>query len=72
MIKYQNLMSWILLFFCWQYAGPAVGYIQQIIVKATVSPWEPNDHEPIDALRAPLNKVFEMLEELNKFRYQNG
>ena len=62
----------VLIFFNSQYAGPAVGYIQQIVVKAAVSPWQTDDHEPIDAFTAPLNKVFDIIGELNKFRYVNG
>lgn len=55
-----------------QYLGVPVGYIQQIIVKATVSPWKQEYMVPDDAFRSPLLKVFEILEELEKFKLKDG
>lgn len=54
-----------------QYLGVPVGYIQQIIVKATVSPWKQEYMVPDDAFRSPLLKVFEILEELEKFKFKD-
>ncbi|XP_052246747.1 sterol regulatory element-binding protein cleavage-activating protein-like [Dreissena polymorpha] len=53
------------------YRGPAVAYIQQIVVKATVSPWEPTEHDPLDALIAPLGRLFHLLDEVERFRQQH-
>ncbi|XP_053374079.1 sterol regulatory element-binding protein cleavage-activating protein-like [Mercenaria mercenaria] len=54
------------------YKGPSQAYIQQLVVKTTVSPWEPTQHDPLDALYAPLTKVFKTLEEVEKLRHQHG
>ncbi|XP_048754317.2 sterol regulatory element-binding protein cleavage-activating protein-like [Ostrea edulis] len=54
------------------YLGVPVGYIQQIIVKATVSPWKQEYMIPEDAFRSPLLRVFEILEELEKFKFRDG
>ncbi|XP_060568692.1 sterol regulatory element-binding protein cleavage-activating protein-like [Ruditapes philippinarum] len=54
------------------YKGPSQAYIQQLVVKTTVSPWEPTQHDPLDALYAPLTKVFKILEEVEKLRHQHG
>lgn len=54
------------------YLGVPVGYIQQIIVKATVSPWKQEYMVPDDAFRSPLLRVFEILEELEKFKFKDG
>ena len=58
--------------FNFQYMGVPVGYIQQIIVKATVSPWKQEYMVPDDAFRSPLLRVFEILEELEKFKFKDG
>ena len=55
-----------------QYMGVPVGYMQQIIVKATVSPWKQEYMVPDDAFRSPLLRVFEILEELEKFKFKDG
>lgn len=52
--------------------GPAVAYIQQLVVKTTVSPWDSTQHDPLDALHAPLSKVFKILEDVEKFRHHHG
>uniref|UniRef100_A0A8C5BPE3 Sterol regulatory element-binding protein cleavage-activating protein n=1 Tax=Gadus morhua TaxID=8049 RepID=A0A8C5BPE3_GADMO len=45
------------------YRGPPVAYIQQVLVKAAVSPWGSN-LLPVDAFRPPLGQVFTLLEEI--------
>ncbi|NXG09732.1 SCAP protein, partial [Sakesphorus luctuosus] len=45
------------------YVGAPVAYIQQILVKATVSPWQKN-LLAVDVFRAPLARVFQLVEEV--------
>ncbi|XP_051662058.1 sterol regulatory element-binding protein cleavage-activating protein isoform X38 [Manacus candei] len=45
------------------YVGAPVAYIQQIFVKATVSPWQKN-FLAVDVFRAPLSRVFQLVEEI--------
>ncbi|KAM7382928.1 hypothetical protein PAMP_002623 [Pampus punctatissimus] len=45
------------------YRGPPVAYIQQVLVKAAVSPWDSN-LVPVDMFRSPLGRVFSLLEEI--------
>ncbi|XP_030921130.1 sterol regulatory element-binding protein cleavage-activating protein [Geospiza fortis] len=45
------------------YVGAPVAYIQQIFVKATVSPWQKN-LLAVDAFRSPLARVFPLVEEI--------
>uniref|UniRef100_A0A1A7X877 Sterol regulatory element-binding protein cleavage-activating protein n=1 Tax=Iconisemion striatum TaxID=60296 RepID=A0A1A7X877_9TELE len=45
------------------YHGPPVAYIQQVLVKAAVSPWD-SSLVPVDVFRSPLGKVFSLLEEI--------
>ncbi|XP_071590607.1 sterol regulatory element-binding protein cleavage-activating protein isoform X2 [Heliangelus exortis] len=45
------------------YLGAPVAYIQQILVKATVSPWQKN-FLPVDVFRSPLSRVFQLVEEI--------
>ncbi|KPP65228.1 hypothetical protein Z043_116372 [Scleropages formosus] len=45
------------------YRGPPVAYIQQVLVKAAVSPWD-NRLVPVDAFRSPLGRVFSLLDEI--------
>ncbi|NXH53415.1 SCAP protein, partial [Rhabdornis inornatus] len=45
------------------YVGAPVAYIQQIFVKATVSPWQKN-FLPVDVFRSPLSRVFQLVEEI--------
>ncbi|KAG7469855.1 hypothetical protein MATL_G00133120 [Megalops atlanticus] len=45
------------------YRGPPVAYIQQVLVKAAVSPWD-SKLVPVDAFRSPLGRVFALLEEI--------
>lgn len=46
-----------------QYVGAPVAYIQQIFVKATVSPWQKN-FLAVDVFRSPLSRVFQLVEEI--------
>ncbi|NXC08629.1 SCAP protein, partial [Orthonyx spaldingii] len=45
------------------YVGAPVAYIQQIFVKATVSPWQKN-FLAVDVFRSPLSRVFQLVEEV--------
>ncbi|XP_042372122.1 sterol regulatory element-binding protein cleavage-activating protein-like, partial [Plectropomus leopardus] len=45
------------------YRGPPVAYIQQVLVKAAVSPWD-SSLVPVDAFRSPLSRAFSLLEEI--------
>ncbi|NWS81898.1 SCAP protein, partial [Toxostoma redivivum] len=45
------------------YVGAPVAYIQQIFVKATVSPWQKN-FLAVDVFRSPLSRVFQLVEEI--------
>ncbi|KAL4617166.1 sterol regulatory element-binding protein cleavage-activating protein isoform X2 [Arapaima gigas] len=45
------------------YRGPPVAYIQQVLVKAAVSPWD-SKLVPVDAFRSPLGRVFALLDEI--------
>ena len=53
-----------------QYVGSPVGYVQQVVVKSVVSPWQPQQMIPADAFRAPLAKVFDVLHQLENFQQQ--
>lgn len=46
-----------------QYRGPPVAYIQQVLVKAAVSPWD-SSLVPVDVFRSPLSRAFSLLEEI--------
>ncbi|XP_067400605.1 sterol regulatory element-binding protein cleavage-activating protein [Emydura macquarii macquarii] len=45
------------------YLGAPVAYIQQILVKATVSPW-PKNFLAVDVFRSPLSRAFQLVEEI--------
>ncbi|XP_073191011.1 sterol regulatory element-binding protein cleavage-activating protein isoform X2 [Lepidochelys kempii] len=45
------------------YLGAPVAYVQQILVKATVSPWHKN-FLAVDVFRSPLSRVFQLVEEI--------
>ncbi|XP_006824493.1 sterol regulatory element-binding protein cleavage-activating protein-like, partial [Saccoglossus kowalevskii] len=51
--------------------GPPLAFIQQFIVKAVVSPWQSNLIPP-DAFRAPLSKVFKLVDEINSYQYNES
>ncbi|KAK7886464.1 hypothetical protein WMY93_026085 [Mugilogobius chulae] len=53
------------------YHGLPVAYIQQVLVKAAVSPWDSN-LVPVDAFRSPLGRVFNLLEEIRNHVHNDG
>uniref|UniRef100_A0A8C5S5C5 Sterol regulatory element-binding protein cleavage-activating protein n=1 Tax=Laticauda laticaudata TaxID=8630 RepID=A0A8C5S5C5_LATLA len=53
------------------YSGAPVAYIQQVLVKATVSPW-PKNFLAVDVFRAPLARVFQLVEELRNHALRDG
>ncbi|XP_062395530.1 LOW QUALITY PROTEIN: sterol regulatory element-binding protein cleavage-activating protein [Sardina pilchardus] len=53
------------------YRGPPVAYIQQVLVKAAVSPWD-NTLVPVDVFRSPLGRVFNLLEEIRNHVYSDS
>ncbi|KAJ7985529.1 hypothetical protein DPEC_G00353000 [Dallia pectoralis] len=53
------------------YQGPPVAYIQQILVKAAVSPWD-GSLVPVDVFRSPLGRVFSLLEEIHNHVHKDG
>lgn len=60
------------MFFSSQFKGESLGYVQQIVVKAAVSPWKQDAMIPSDAYRSPLSKVFQLTDKLNHFQYNDG
>lgn len=54
-----------------QYRGPPVAYIQQVLVKAAVSPWD-STLVPVDVFRSPLGRVFSLLEEIRNHVHNDG
>ncbi len=56
--------------FCYvQYLGPPVAYIQQIVIKSVVSPWQRKRLLPTDAIRAPLASCFDIVTTINDFHF---
>ncbi|KAL7977833.1 hypothetical protein Chor_010785 [Crotalus horridus] len=53
------------------YSGAPVVYIQQVLVKATVSPW-PKTFLPVDVFRSPLARVFQLVEEIRNHVLRDG
>ncbi|KAK7488750.1 hypothetical protein BaRGS_00020047 [Batillaria attramentaria] len=53
------------------YVGPPVGYVQQLVVRSAVSPWQQQQMIPTDAFRAPISKVFDILRQVEDFQYQS-
>uniref|UniRef100_A0A8C6U8E9 Sterol regulatory element-binding protein cleavage-activating protein n=1 Tax=Neogobius melanostomus TaxID=47308 RepID=A0A8C6U8E9_9GOBI len=53
------------------YRGVPVAYIQQVLVKAAVSPWD-SSLVPVDAFRSPLGRVFNLLEEIRNHVHTDG
>ncbi|XP_028835659.1 sterol regulatory element-binding protein cleavage-activating protein [Denticeps clupeoides] len=53
------------------YRGPPVAYIQQVLVKAAVSPWD-NTLVPVDVFRSPIGRVFSLLEEIRNHVYTDS
>ncbi|OWF39399.1 sterol regulatory element-binding protein cleavage-activating protein-like [Mizuhopecten yessoensis] len=52
--------------------GPPVGYVQQITVRAAVYPWSSNFLAPMDAFRTPLSKVFDVIQQLENFKFSDN
>ncbi|XP_031432256.1 sterol regulatory element-binding protein cleavage-activating protein [Clupea harengus] len=53
------------------YRGPPVAYIQQVLVKAAISPWD-TTLVPVDVFRSPLGRVFTLLEEIRNHVYSDS
>ncbi|XP_075885449.1 sterol regulatory element-binding protein cleavage-activating protein isoform X1 [Nelusetta ayraudi] len=53
------------------YQGPPVAYIQQVLVKAAVSPWD-SGLVPVDVFRSPLGRAFGLLEEIRNHVYSDS
>uniref|UniRef100_A0A3B3QHK4 Sterol regulatory element-binding protein cleavage-activating protein n=1 Tax=Paramormyrops kingsleyae TaxID=1676925 RepID=A0A3B3QHK4_9TELE len=53
------------------YHGPPVAYIQQVLVKAAVSPWD-SKLVPVDAFRSPLGRVFALLDEIRSHMHSDS
>uniref|UniRef100_A0A671UXH9 Sterol regulatory element-binding protein cleavage-activating protein n=1 Tax=Sparus aurata TaxID=8175 RepID=A0A671UXH9_SPAAU len=53
------------------YRGPPVAYIQQVLVKAAVSPWD-SSLVPVDVFRSPLGRAFSLLEEIRNHVYSDS
>ncbi|XP_068180545.1 sterol regulatory element-binding protein cleavage-activating protein isoform X2 [Antennarius striatus] len=53
------------------YRGPPVAYIQQVLVKAAVSPWD-SSLVPVDVFRSPLGRAFSLLEEIRNHVHADG
>uniref|UniRef100_A0A6Q2YR78 Sterol regulatory element-binding protein cleavage-activating protein n=1 Tax=Esox lucius TaxID=8010 RepID=A0A6Q2YR78_ESOLU len=53
------------------YRGPPVAYIQQVLVKAAVSPWD-STLVPVDVFRSPLGRIFTLLEEIRNHVHNDG
>ncbi|XP_074658756.1 sterol regulatory element-binding protein cleavage-activating protein-like [Tubulanus polymorphus] len=51
------------------YVHAPLSYIQQIEFKMAVSPWHPYDLIPTDAFRAPLMKVFDIVNAVNEVQF---
>ncbi|ELU06614.1 hypothetical protein CAPTEDRAFT_96666 [Capitella teleta] len=59
------IISLVIITFC-LICSP-VAYVQQIVVKSVVSPWEHEKLIPSDAFRGPLLSVFDVLDHINNF-----
>ncbi|XP_037310648.2 sterol regulatory element-binding protein cleavage-activating protein isoform X1 [Pungitius pungitius] len=53
------------------YRGPPVAYIQQVVVKAAVSPWD-SSLVPVDVFRSPLGRAFSLLDEIRNHVHSDG
>lgn len=45
-----------------------VAYVQQFLIKSVVHPWKENDQ--VDGVKAPLAKIFTILEEIENFHLE--
>ena len=52
--------------------GPPVAYVQQLVVRAAVSPWQHQDMIPSDAYRSPLASVFDIIHTLEGMKVGVG
>ena len=68
---YCDVMSHLLCLLL-QFVGEPVGYVQQIVVKSTVAPWDSQRLIQTDAFRAPLATAFSLLEHINSFKLVRG
>ena len=62
----------ITLLYYLQYFGAPVAYIQQIIVRTSITPWQSNKLIPSDSYRSSLSTVFELLEHIDNYQQRNG
>ncbi len=46
--------------------------MQQIVLKATVAPWNHSRHIHADAFRTPLRRAFDLVETINAFQYRES
>ncbi|XP_022079877.1 sterol regulatory element-binding protein cleavage-activating protein-like [Acanthaster planci] len=53
------------------FSGPPVGFIQQFVINATVSPWK-RGLIPEDAFRAPLSKAFDLRQDIEEYQTSAG
>ncbi|MGH0158362.1 UNVERIFIED_CONTAM: hypothetical protein FKN15_059705 [Acipenser sinensis] len=66
--QFVNVFSLVV---CLQYMGPPVAYIQQVLVKAVVSPWD-QSLLPVDIFRSPLAQVFQLVEEIRNHVHRDS
>ncbi len=71
-IYYFRMILWTDWYFHFQYVGSPVAYLQQIVIKATVEPWDYKSLIHTDAFRAPLDKTFDILEQIQNFQIKEG
>jgi len=63
----------MLICYVWQYFGAPVGYIQQVVVRASVTPLDTHRSLSLDALlKATLSTVFDVVEHVENFQLHNG
>ncbi|XP_039279240.1 sterol regulatory element-binding protein cleavage-activating protein [Nilaparvata lugens] len=55
----------------WLQASSPVCYVQQVVMKAAVSPWS-DDFLLTDAYRAPLAEVFSLVEVIQNYQHENS
>ncbi|XP_077160434.1 sterol regulatory element-binding protein cleavage-activating protein [Paroedura picta] len=53
------------------YTGAPVAYVQQVLVKAAVSPW-PKHFLAVDVFRSPLSRAFQLVEEIRNHALRDG
>ncbi len=65
------ITSKVMLTVAFQYVGAPSAYIQQIIVKSVVSPWDSRQLIQSDAFRAPLSKAFDIVQKIHEFHHKS-